>query len=44
MLAIYKPPKQSSQLFVEEISQLIDRYSRFDNVMALDDFSLEPDD
>ena len=44
MLTVYKRPKQNSQLFVEEVSQLIDRCSRFDNAMVLGDFNLEPDD
>ena len=44
ILAIYKPPKQNSQYYIEEISRLIDRYSKFDYVLILGDFNLEPDD
>ena len=41
MLPVHKPPKQNSQLVVEDISQLIDRYSRFDNVMVIGYFKLD---
>ena len=44
VLPIYRPPQQNSEYFVEEISKLIDKCSRYDNVMALGDFNLEPDD
>ena len=44
VLAIYKPPQQSSRYFVEQMSKLLDQYSRYDNVVVLGDFNLEPDD
>ena len=44
VLAIYKPPQQNSRYFVEQMSKLLDQYSRYDNVMVLGDFNLEPDD
>ena len=44
ILPIYRPPRQISGYFVEEISKLFDRYSRFDIVIVLEYFSLEPDD
>ena len=44
ILPIYRPPQQNSQYFVEEISKLIDKYSRYDNLMVLGDFNLVPGD
>ena len=44
MLPIYRPPQQNSGYFVEEISKLIDTYSRYENVIVLGDFNLEPGD
>ena len=44
ILPIYRPPLQNSEYFVEEISKLIDKCSRYDNVVVLGDFNLEPDD
>ena len=40
----YRPPQQNSGYFVEEISKLIDTYSRYENVIVLGDFNLEPGD
>ena len=46
ILPIYRSPQQNSEYFVAEISKLIDKCSRYDNVMVLGDgdFNLEPDD
>ena len=44
VLVIYKPPQQNSKYFVEQMSMLLDQYSRYDNVVVLGDFNLEPDD
>ena len=44
ILPINRPPQQNSEYFVEEISKLIDKCSRYDHVMVLGDFNLEPDD
>ena len=44
MLAIYKPPKQNSRYFVEQISKLLDKHSRYEKVMVLGGFNLEPND
>ena len=41
MLPIYRPP-QNSGYFVEEISKLIDKCSRYENVIVFGDFNLEP--
>ena len=40
MLPIYRPPQQISGYFVEEISKLIDSYSKYEN----GDFEFEPGD
>ena len=39
ILTIYKRPKHNSQYFIKEISKLIDRYSKFDQVLILGDFN-----
>ena len=44
ILPIYRPPQQTSEYFVDEISKLIDKCSSYDRVMVLGDFNLEPDD
>ena len=44
VLANYKPPKQRSKYIVEQMSQFLDQYSRYESVMVLRDFNLEPGD
>ena len=43
ILPFYSPPQQNSEYFVEEISILMDKCTRYDHVMVLGDFNLEPD-
>ena len=44
MLAIHKPPKQNSRYFIEQISKLLDQHSRYEKVVVLGGFNLEPSD
>ena len=39
ILTIYKRPEHNSKYFIKEISKLIDRYSKFDQVLILGDFN-----
>ena len=42
-VCIYKPPKQDSQYFLENLSLIIDHYSSiYDNHIILGDFNMEP--
>ena len=43
ILPIYRPPRQSSEYFVEDISKLFDKFSRYDVLIVLGDFNLGPD-
>ena len=44
LLPIYRPPNQNMSFFVEQISKLIDKLGRYDNVLVLGDFNMEPND
>ena len=42
-VCIYRPPKQDSQYFLENLSLIIDHYSSiYDNHIILGDFNMEP--
>ena len=42
-VCIYRPPKQDSQYFSENLSLIIDHYSSiYDNHIILGDFNMEP--
>ena len=42
-VCIYRPPKQDSQYFLENLSLIIDHYSSiYDNLIILGDFNMEP--
>ena len=42
-LVVYKPPKQNSKYFFENLSSIADRYSTiYDNYAFLGDFNVEP--
>ena len=42
-VCIYRPPKQDSQYFLENVSLIIDHYSSiYDNHIILGDFNMEP--
>ena len=42
-VCIYRPPKQDSQYFLENLSLIIDHYSSiYDNHIKLGDFNMEP--
>ena len=43
LVCIYRPPKQDSQCFLENLSLIIDHYSSiYDNHIILGDFNMEP--
>ena len=43
LLCIYRPPKQGSQYFLENLSLIIDHYSSiYDNHVFLGNFNTEP--
>ena len=42
LLPIYRPPHQNQAYFIEQLSQLLDRLSGFENVLLLGDFNMEP--
>ena len=43
LVCIYRPPKQDSQYFLENLSLIIDHYSSiYDNHIILGDFNMEP--
>ena len=43
-MCVYRPPKQNSQYFLENLSSLADHYSSiYDNYIFLGDFNMEPD-
>ena len=44
LLPIYRPPNQNMSFFVEQIFKLIDKLGRYDNVLVLGDFNMEPND
>ena len=42
-MCIYRPPKQSSQYFLENLSSIADHYSSiYNNYIFLGDFNMEP--
>ena len=42
-VCIYRPPKQSSQYFLDNLSLIIDHYSgTYDNYIVLGDFNIDP--
>ena len=44
LLPIYRPPNQNMSFFVEQIFKLIDKFGRYNNVLVLGDFNMEPND
>ena len=42
LLPIYRPPHQNQAYFTEQLSQLLDRLSGFENVLVFGDFNMEP--
>ena len=43
-LCIYRPPAQNKQYFLDNLTMIVDHYSRiYDNHIILGDFNLEPD-
>ena len=44
LLPVYRPPNQNKAFFVEQISKLIDKFGRYDNVLALGDLNMEHND
>ena len=42
LLPVYRPPNQNIYFFVEQISKLIDKFGRYENVLVLGDLYMEP--
>ena len=42
LLPIYRPPHQNQAYFTEQLSQLLESLSEFENVLILGDFNMEP--